>query len=230
MLRTSCDGGKLIGVSQLRVSNGAGVRLVAATCRRRENFSLPFSWRKSSGPEIQRQPGFLTPIRSRKNCVSSERARLAELEVDYAREKSRVDTMEAALFRRLREHYQKRDRLRLIVDYRRKYLDSLVGRASSRAVLLSLHCGSSVALLHPSIHQPIPIIALMWFVAEVFDEAAHVGDAHAEAGAGLAHHVFLQHDAAQIVRAGNPSYFGASALSKGLGWNTWTGGKSASSN
>ena len=34
--------------------------------------------------------------------------------------------MQAVLFRRLREHYQKRDRLRLIVDYRKKYLDSLV--------------------------------------------------------------------------------------------------------
>jgi DNA polymerase-3 subunit epsilon len=54
------------------------------------------------------------------------RARLAELEVDYAREKSRVDAMQAALFRRLREHYQKRDRLRLILDYRKKFLDSLV--------------------------------------------------------------------------------------------------------
>jgi DNA polymerase-3 subunit epsilon len=34
--------------------------------------------------------------------------------------------MQAILFRRLREYYQKRDRLRLVVDYRRKYLDSLV--------------------------------------------------------------------------------------------------------
>ena len=34
--------------------------------------------------------------------------------------------MQATLFRRLREHYQKRDRLRLIVDYRKKYLNSLV--------------------------------------------------------------------------------------------------------
>ena len=34
--------------------------------------------------------------------------------------------MQAILFRRLREHYQKRDRLRLVVDYRKKYLDSLV--------------------------------------------------------------------------------------------------------
>jgi DNA polymerase-3 subunit epsilon len=61
-----------------------------------------------------------------RQLVASERTRLAELETDYAREKSRVDAMQAILFRRLREHYQKRDRLRLVVDYRKKYLDSLV--------------------------------------------------------------------------------------------------------
>ena len=37
-----------------------------------------------------------------------------------------MDVMQAVLFRQLREHYQKRDRLRLIVDYRRKFLDALV--------------------------------------------------------------------------------------------------------
>ena len=46
--------------------------------------------------------------------------------MDYTKEKSRVDATQAILFRQLREHYQKRDRLRLIVDYRKKYLDSLV--------------------------------------------------------------------------------------------------------
>jgi DNA polymerase-3 subunit epsilon len=61
-----------------------------------------------------------------RQLVACERARLAELETDYTREKSRVDAMQAILFRRLREHYQKRDRLRLVVDYRRKFLDSLV--------------------------------------------------------------------------------------------------------
>ena len=59
--------------------------------------------------------------------VASERARLAELETDYTREKSRVDAIQAILFRRLREHYQKRDRLGLVVEYRKKYLD-LLGR------------------------------------------------------------------------------------------------------
>jgi len=61
-----------------------------------------------------------------RQLVASERARLAELETDYTREKSRVDAMQAILFRRLREYYQKRDRLRLVVDYRTKFLDSLV--------------------------------------------------------------------------------------------------------
>ena len=61
-----------------------------------------------------------------RQLVAGERARLAELETDYTKEKSRVDAMQAILFRRLREDYQKRDRLRLVLDYRKKYLDSLV--------------------------------------------------------------------------------------------------------
>ena len=61
-----------------------------------------------------------------RQLVAGARARLAELEVSYMTEKSRVDTVQAILFRRLAEHYQKRDQLRLIVDYRKKYLDSLI--------------------------------------------------------------------------------------------------------
>ena len=61
-----------------------------------------------------------------RQLVAGARARLAELEVSFTKEKSRVDAMQAVLFRRLHEHYQKCDRLRLIVDYRKKYLDSLI--------------------------------------------------------------------------------------------------------
>jgi len=61
-----------------------------------------------------------------RQLVAGARARLAELEVSYTKEKSRVDGVQAILFRRLAEHYQKRDQLRLIVDYRKKYLDSLI--------------------------------------------------------------------------------------------------------
>lgn len=41
----------------------------------------------------------------------------------------------------------------------------------------------------------------MRFVAEVFDEALHVGDGHPESGAGLGDDVFLNHDAAEVVGA-----------------------------
>jgi DNA polymerase-3 subunit epsilon len=61
-----------------------------------------------------------------RQLVAGARARLAELEVSYTKEKSRVDAVQAILFRLLAEHYQKRDQLRLIVDYRKKYLDSLI--------------------------------------------------------------------------------------------------------
>jgi DNA polymerase-3 subunit epsilon len=67
-----------------------------------------------------------------RQLVAGARAQLAELETDYTKEKSRVDAVQAVLFRHLREHYQKRDRLRLVVDYRRKLLDSLT-RGDSEA-------------------------------------------------------------------------------------------------
>ena len=60
-----------------------------------------------------------------RRLVASARTQLAELEVEFAKEKSRVEAVQAVLFRHLRGHYQTRDRLRLTVDYRRKFLDSL---------------------------------------------------------------------------------------------------------
>jgi hypothetical protein len=77
---------------------------------------------KTSTPVIYTNP----ELRELRQLVAGARTRLAELEVNFTKEKSRVDVMQAVLFRHLREHYQKRDRLRLIVDYRRKFLDSLV--------------------------------------------------------------------------------------------------------
>lgn len=74
-----------------------------------------------------------------RQLVAAERARLAQLEADYTKEKSRVDAMQAILFRRLREYYQKRDRLRLIVDYRKKYLDSLVRGGDEEAKQAETH-------------------------------------------------------------------------------------------
>jgi hypothetical protein len=61
-----------------------------------------------------------------RELVAGARAQLAELETDFTKEKSRVDAVQAVLFRHLRGHYQKRDRLRLAVEYRQNFLDSFV--------------------------------------------------------------------------------------------------------
>jgi DNA polymerase-3 subunit epsilon len=76
---------------------------------------------KTTTPIIYTSP----ELEELRQLVAGARAQLAELETDYTKEKSRVDAVQAVLFRRLREHYQKRDGLRLTVDYRRKFLDSL---------------------------------------------------------------------------------------------------------
>src|ERR1035437_10411143 len=51
------------------------------------------------------------------------------------------------------------------------------------------------------IQQAIPVVALMRLVAEILDEPLHVGHRHAESCSGLRHDIFLNHDAAEIVRA-----------------------------
>jgi hypothetical protein len=76
---------------------------------------------KTTPPAIYASP----ELEELRQVVAGARARLAELEVEYTKEKSRVDVVQAVLFRLLRGHYQKRDRLRIVVDYRRKVLDSL---------------------------------------------------------------------------------------------------------
>src|ERR1035437_8690019 len=76
---------------------------------------------KTTSPVIYASP----ELEQLRQLVAGARAQLAELETDYTKEKSRVDAVQAVLFRLLREHYQKRDKLRLTVDYRRKFLKSL---------------------------------------------------------------------------------------------------------
>ena len=50
-----------------------------------------------------------------------------------------MDATQAILFRLLREHYQKRNRLRLILDYRKKYLDSIVRGGEEEAKEAETH-------------------------------------------------------------------------------------------
>lgn len=57
--------------------------------------------------------------------VTAARERLADLEVIYARECNAIAVTQSKLFSLLSDLYSKRDKLRLTVLYRKKYLDSL---------------------------------------------------------------------------------------------------------
>ena len=65
--------------------------------------------------------------------VDAARERLAELETAYTVEKSKVDRLQARLFQHLRAHSQERDRLRLVVKYRRQFLDVLLREGDTEA-------------------------------------------------------------------------------------------------
>lgn len=68
--------------------------------------------------------------------IEAARARLADLEAESAREHQAVAVIQSRLFSRLRPHYERRDRLRLVIDYRRRYLDLLLieGEEAAEAV------------------------------------------------------------------------------------------------
>jgi DNA polymerase-3 subunit epsilon len=92
----------------------------------------------------------LEPLRQR---VADTRAQLAELESDYTREKSRVDAVQATLFRHLREHYQKRDRLRLAIEYRQKFLDSFIRDSTDEVEQAEKELGEAKARLDADYEQ-----------------------------------------------------------------------------
>ena len=84
---------------------------------------------KTTNPVIYVSP----ELEQLRQLVVGARAQLAELETDYTKEKSRVDAVQAVLFRHLHELYQKRDRLQLVVEYRQKFLDALTHGNSDEA-------------------------------------------------------------------------------------------------
>jgi hypothetical protein len=65
--------------------------------------------------------------------IASSRARLAELEAAYTSERTNVTALQAKLFQRLRQHFQQRDRLRLVVNYRQTFLDTLLREGEEEA-------------------------------------------------------------------------------------------------
>ena len=65
--------------------------------------------------------------------VEAARNRLAELELEYGIEKSKVDSVRSKLFGALRATYQERDRLRLLVQFRKAFIDSLLAEGEEAA-------------------------------------------------------------------------------------------------
>ena len=88
-----------------------------------------------TNPELQR-------LRA---LVDAARARLAELEAGFTIERANVEAMKARLFARLREHFQRRDRLRLVIGYRRKYLESLVRQGEEETRKIEQEYGQASA-------------------------------------------------------------------------------------
>ena len=74
-----------------------------------------------------------SPFAPRAQNELAARARLAELEAGFTIEKAQVEAMKARLFARLRAHFQRRDRLRLVIGYRRKDLEALVRQGEAEA-------------------------------------------------------------------------------------------------
>lgn len=58
--------------------------------------------------------------------IDAARLRLADLEAIYTSEKSRVTALQAVIFKRLRPHFEERERLRLVVKHRRSYIKTLL--------------------------------------------------------------------------------------------------------
>ncbi|MGH7744786.1 MAG: exonuclease domain-containing protein [Candidatus Dormibacteria bacterium] len=65
--------------------------------------------------------------------IASARSRLAELGSAYTKDKRAVDYIQAQIFKLVREQYQARDRIKLIVEYRRKFLDALMAEGDEQA-------------------------------------------------------------------------------------------------
>ncbi len=68
-----------------------------------------------------------------RQLIDAARLRLADLEASYTSEKSRVTALQALIFKRLRPHFEERDRLRLVVNHRRSYIKTLLSDGEGAA-------------------------------------------------------------------------------------------------
>ncbi len=65
--------------------------------------------------------------------IKIARQRLAELEAQYTKERNLVDATRSSLFLLLKEKYQKRDQIRLIIQHRQQYIQKLLEEGEQEA-------------------------------------------------------------------------------------------------
>jgi len=68
-----------------------------------------------------------------RRMIDTARTRLADLEASYTSERHSVEVTRSALFKILHGHYQARDRLMLMIKYRRFYLETLLSSGEEDA-------------------------------------------------------------------------------------------------
>lgn len=68
-----------------------------------------------------------------RRLIDAARSRLAELEAELTEKQSGVASVQAQLFGLLRQVYERRDQLAIIVRYRRKFLDTLLQEGEDKA-------------------------------------------------------------------------------------------------
>jgi hypothetical protein len=68
-----------------------------------------------------------------RKLIDAARQRLADLEAEYTSQKCRVSALQAVVFKRLRQYFEERDRLRLVVQYRRTYLQKMLSEGEEAA-------------------------------------------------------------------------------------------------
>ena len=79
-----------------------------------------------------------TDINRLKALVSAARERLADLETIFTRESNAVAVTQASLFSLLKDLFQERDRLKLLINYRQIFLDKLFHEGDDEAEQVSM--------------------------------------------------------------------------------------------
>jgi DNA polymerase-3 subunit epsilon len=102
---------------------------IAAASTGGEAHPSPQSAKPSLGGVISVDP----KVEQLRQLIAAARTQLAELEARYTKERHVVDITRTTIFKSLREHYQERDRLRLVIDYRGKYLKILLRSGEDEA-------------------------------------------------------------------------------------------------